>query len=141
MQEICNCSTGLIYIVGGLSDSGSELCSAEMFDPIAKRWMTLESMKTKRVYVGIAALNDCVYAVGGWNETQNALRTVEKYSLQEVGVVSLLFIISCSQKNRKIKLSFILFGMCAVRKYNRLLLKLIKIAFWLYPHSWSLVVE
>ncbi|XP_072366925.1 actin-binding protein IPP isoform X2 [Scyliorhinus torazame] len=74
---------GLIYVVGGLSDSGSELGSAEMFNPITKRWTTLDDMKTKRAYVGVAALNDCVYAVGGWNETQNALRTAEKYSLQE----------------------------------------------------------
>ncbi|XP_041064395.1 actin-binding protein IPP isoform X2 [Carcharodon carcharias] len=85
---VCAChaaiyALGLIYVVGGLSDSGSELRSAEMFNPITKRWTTLDDMKTKRAYVGVAALNDCVYAVGGWNETQNALRTAEKYSLQE----------------------------------------------------------
>lgn len=42
-------------------------------------------MGTRRAYLGVAALNDCIYSVGGWNETQDALHTVEKYSFEEVG--------------------------------------------------------
>lgn len=42
-------------------------------------------MGTRRAYLGVAALNDCIYSIGGWNETQDALHTVEKYSFEEVG--------------------------------------------------------
>lgn len=41
-------------------------------------------MGTGRAYLGVAALNDCIYAVGGWNESQDALATVERYSFEEV---------------------------------------------------------
>lgn len=41
-------------------------------------------MVTRRAYVGVACLNNCIYAVGGWNEALGALETVEKYSPEEV---------------------------------------------------------
>lgn len=75
---------GLIYVVGGIGNEGIELCSVEVYDPISKRWSTFPGMGTRRAYLGVAALNDCIYAVGGWNETQGALSTVEKYTFEEV---------------------------------------------------------
>lgn len=75
---------GLIYIVGGIGNEGIELCSVEVYDPISKRWSALPAMGTRRAYLSAAALNDCIYAVGGWNETQDALQSVEKYSFEEV---------------------------------------------------------
>lgn len=74
---------GLIYVVGGISNEGIELCSFEVYDPLSKRWSPLPPMGTRRAYLGVAALNDCIYAIGGWNETQDALHTVEKYSFEE----------------------------------------------------------
>lgn len=74
---------GLIYVVGGISNEGIELCSFEVYDPLSKRWSPLPPMGTRRAYFGVAALNDCIYSVGGWNETQDALHTVEKYSFEE----------------------------------------------------------
>lgn len=77
-------SIGFIYVIGGISDEGMELRSAEMYDPISRRWSTLPVMVTRRAYVGVACLNNCIYAVGGWNEALGALETVEKYCPEEV---------------------------------------------------------
>lgn len=33
--------------------------------------------------MGVACLNNCIYAVGGWNEALGALETVEKYCPEE----------------------------------------------------------
>lgn len=41
-------------------------------------------MVTRRAYVGVASLNNCIYAVGGWNEALGSLETVEKYCPEEV---------------------------------------------------------
>lgn len=61
-----------------------ELRSAEVYDPISRRWSALPVMATRRAYVGVACLNNCIYAVGGWNEALGALETVEKYCPEEV---------------------------------------------------------
>lgn len=45
-------------------------------------------MGTRRAYLGVAALNDCIYAIGGLNESEDALPSVEKYSFEEVGFSS-----------------------------------------------------
>lgn len=75
---------GFIYVIGGISDEGMELRSAEMYDPISRRWSALPVMVTRRAYVGVACLNNSIYAVGGWNEALGALETVEKYCPEEV---------------------------------------------------------
>lgn len=92
--------SGFIYVIGGISDEGMELRSAEMYDPISRRWSALPVMVTRRAYVGVACLNNCIYAVGGWNEALGALETVEKYCPEEVKlgrrllvIISLSFII------------------------------------------------
>lgn len=76
--------SGFIYVIGGISDEGMELRSAEAYDPISRRWSALPVMVTRRAYTGVACLNNCIYAVGGWNEALGALETVEKYCPEEV---------------------------------------------------------
>ncbi|CAH1239521.1 IPP [Branchiostoma lanceolatum] len=71
---------GFLYVVGGMSDLGSELRSAEFYDPVTQDWTRLPDMKERRAYVGVGTLGGCLYAVGGWNDQKEALRTVEKYS-------------------------------------------------------------
>lgn len=71
-------------MIGGISDEGMELRSAEVYNPISHRWSALPVMVTRRAYVGVACLNNCIYAVGGWNEALGALETVEKYCPEEV---------------------------------------------------------
>uniref|UniRef100_A0A673LJT3 BTB domain-containing protein n=1 Tax=Sinocyclocheilus rhinocerous TaxID=307959 RepID=A0A673LJT3_9TELE len=85
---VCSChgalyALGFIYVIGGISDEGTELRSAEVYDPISRRWSALPVMVTRRAYVGVASLNNCIYAVGGWNEALGSLDTVEKYCLEE----------------------------------------------------------
>lgn len=75
---------GFIYVIGGISDEGLELRSAEVYDPISRRWRSLPIMMTRRAYVGVASLNNAIYAVGGWNEALGSLDTVEKYCPEEV---------------------------------------------------------
>ncbi|XP_068095597.1 actin-binding protein IPP [Hyperolius riggenbachi] len=74
---------GLIYVVGGISYDGTELSSADVYDPITKHWTSLPPMGTRRAYLGVACLNDYLYAVGGWNEQDDALNSVERYSFEE----------------------------------------------------------
>lgn len=71
-------------MIGGISDEGVELRSAEVYDPISRRWRALPVMMTRRAYVGVASLNNAIYAVGGWNEALGSLDTVEKYCPEEV---------------------------------------------------------
>lgn len=71
-------------MIGGISDEGVELRSAEVYDPISRRWSNLPIMASRRANVSVACLNNCIYAVGGWNEELGALATVEKYCPEEV---------------------------------------------------------
>ena len=67
-----------------MSELGVELRTLVSYNPVTKEWRQLARMATPRAYVGVAVLDDCIYAVGGWNETRRALRTVERYSIEEV---------------------------------------------------------
>ncbi|ELU11985.1 hypothetical protein CAPTEDRAFT_144257 [Capitella teleta] len=74
---------GLIYVVGGMSDMGTEMQAVESFNPVTRDWIPLASMQIKRAYAGIACLEDCLYVVGGWNEHFGALCTVERYDIEK----------------------------------------------------------
>ena len=73
-----------MYIVGGTSDLGTEMKCVESYNPITREWCRLTDMQHSRAYVGVAALDGCIYAVGGWNEFSGALASVEKYSIEQV---------------------------------------------------------
>ena len=79
-----NFISGLMYVVGGSNDLSEELTSVESFNPVTKEWTSLADMNVKRSYAAVAVLNDCLYAVGGWNETDGALKSVEKLSFSKV---------------------------------------------------------
>lgn len=98
-MKLCDALTlfsGFIYVIGGISDEGMELCSAEVYDPISRRWSALPAMVTRRAYAGVACLNNCIYVVGGWNEALGALETVEKYCPEEVEFGKVLLSYSAS---------------------------------------------
>ncbi|PVD22653.1 hypothetical protein C0Q70_15908 [Pomacea canaliculata] len=67
----------------GLNDMGLEQKLAENFNPITQEWVTLCPMSTRRAHVGAAAIDGHIYIVGGWNEQEGALCTVERYSIDE----------------------------------------------------------
>ncbi len=75
---------GLLYVVGGMSELGVELRTVEAYNPVTQEWRQLARMATPRAYVGVAVLDDYIYAVGGWNEARRALRTAERYSIEQV---------------------------------------------------------
>ena len=77
---------GLIYVVGGSNDLSEELKSVECYNPITKEWITLPEMIVKRAYPGVVILDDYLYAVGGWNESEGALNSVERLSLTAVNI-------------------------------------------------------
>ena len=41
-------------------------------------------MVARRAYPGVALLDDYLYAIGGWNDNEGALNTVERLSLTTV---------------------------------------------------------
>lgn len=76
--------TGLLYIVGGSNDLGDELTCVESFNPVTKEWATLPDLNIKRSYTGVAVLDECLYAVGGWNLADGALKSVERLNFEKV---------------------------------------------------------
>ena len=63
---------------------GTEMDLLESYNPITKEWLPLPCMHTKRAFVGLAVIDNMLYAVGGWNEETGALNTVERYNIEEV---------------------------------------------------------
>ncbi|MDR0372417.1 MAG: hypothetical protein LBI79_02470 [Nitrososphaerota archaeon] len=65
-----------IYHFGG-SSVGS-LNRTEMFNPIANSWSTVEPMPTLRERLGVVAINDILYVIGGFDGT-DWVSTVEQF--------------------------------------------------------------
>jgi hypothetical protein len=62
---------GRIYAIGGDNLNGcgcasSKLNVVEAYDPLANTWSTLAPMPTTRAHLGVAAIGDVIYAVGGY---------------------------------------------------------------------------
>ena len=76
--------SGLVYLIGGMNGLGTEIRSTDSYNPVTQEVMRLADMNAKRAYVGAAHLNGFIYAVGGWNELDGALDTIERYSIDEV---------------------------------------------------------
>jgi len=73
---------GRIYAIGGwFAPNGPILASAtvEAYDPTANAWASLPAMPTARYYLGAAAANGKLYAIGGGAATQPFLDKVEVY--------------------------------------------------------------
>jgi hypothetical protein len=67
-----------------MSDLGTEMRIVESYTPNYREWKTLPPMSIARAYVGVAVLDGYLYTVGGWNEENGALNTVERYSIEQV---------------------------------------------------------
>ena len=59
--------------------SGNAIESVEVFDPQSGVWKMVENMSKRRCGVGVAVLNDLLYAVGGHDGT-SYLNSIERYS-------------------------------------------------------------
>ncbi len=76
--------SGLIYILGGLSELGMELGTLESYNPVTQEWLNLAPCHIPRAYTGLVVCDGCLYAVGGWNEDHGALDSVERYHIEKV---------------------------------------------------------
>ncbi len=73
---------GKLYVMGGSDDSLVPTDTLYEYDPsrpAGSRWESKASMPTARIYLGAAALDDKVYAVGGVTEDLMDLDTLEAY--------------------------------------------------------------
>ena len=73
-------------MVGGSNDLSEELKTVESYNPITKEWLTLPDMIVRRAYPGVVILDEYLYAVGGWNDNDGALSSVERLNLTAVSM-------------------------------------------------------
>lgn len=75
---ICNESlrTNISITVGGWC-SGDAISSVERYDPQTGEWRMVAPMCKRRCGVGVAVLNDLLYAVGG-HDGQSYLNSIER---------------------------------------------------------------
>ena len=75
-----------IYVVGGYS-GGKFSGQTQAFYPENNSWMIVDSMPTSRAYLGVAVVNDVLYAIGGFDGT-NWLDVNEQYKPFGYGTVA-----------------------------------------------------
>lgn len=66
----------IFFLVGGWC-SGDAIASVERFDPQSADWKMVAPMSKRRCGVGVAVLNDLLYAVGG-HDGQSYLNSIER---------------------------------------------------------------
>lgn len=74
----CQRVPGLIVAIGGLMHQSQSKSSVEIFNPILKKWSSIEGVTTLRTRVGVAVNQRQVYAIGGFNG-QDRMDLVEKF--------------------------------------------------------------
>lgn len=77
----CSEAAGLIYAIGGLTSSGEALSTVEAYDTLTGQWLPGVAMSTLRTRVGVAVLDNKLYALGGF-DGHKRLSTVECYDPQ-----------------------------------------------------------
>lgn len=72
---------GGIYVIGGKKWSLNTgfLCTCEKYDPQRDSWSFIKSMKTDRVYAGVAVLDGKIFVCGGKSNDSNSTNSVEVY--------------------------------------------------------------
>ncbi|KAE9465163.1 hypothetical protein C3L33_02941, partial [Rhododendron williamsianum] len=77
-MSFCGVVNGKLYALGGYN--GAEMVpTVEIFDPRLGLWMLGEPMNYCRGYSGAAAIGEKIFVIGGLNESDKILDTVECY--------------------------------------------------------------
>ena len=58
----------MVYAVGGFNGS-LRVRTVDVYDPIRNMWSSVASMEARRSTLGVAVLNNRIYAVGGFDGT------------------------------------------------------------------------
>jgi len=74
---------GLIYIVGGCTQSSRHLPDLLQYNPVTQEFTHLCKMQTARCQMGVAILDRFLYVVGGNSSHQEVLQTIERYSFDD----------------------------------------------------------
>jgi N-acetylneuraminic acid mutarotase len=78
-HNVCVLS-GLIYVIGGNRNLGSDVSSVRRFDPAMDVWSTVKSMLGPRVGLVTFVRGGSIYAAGGL-EGANVLSSVERHDV------------------------------------------------------------
>ena len=71
----------LLYVIGGYF-LNSFSSNVQVYNPSNNSWSTGASMPTARAYLGVAVVNDVLYAIGGFDD-QNGLNTLGLNTVEE----------------------------------------------------------
>lgn len=74
---------GLLYVLGGCSETGVPLDSVEVLDVDSQTWSQLPPLPTARAGASAVALGGQVMVLGGMNQQQTPLASVEMYHPDE----------------------------------------------------------
>ncbi len=74
---------GRLYVLGGCSENGLPLDSAEVLDLESQRWCELPPIPTARAGASAVAVGDQLMVMGGMNAQQSPLASVEVYHPDE----------------------------------------------------------
>ena len=69
---------GKMFMAGGEYPDGSASRAVWRYDPVLDAWQEMADMRVPRSELGLAMLDGCVYAVGGWEGTSR-LDSVERF--------------------------------------------------------------
>jgi hypothetical protein len=102
-----NMAKEAIYYIGGYT--GNQYSSqVRIFSPQSNSWSTAEDLPTARAYLGVAVVNDLIYAIGGFNGQW--LNTNELYTPLDYGTMPPKVVIFSPQNRtyQQVTLSFVL---------------------------------
>lgn len=74
---------GLLYVLGGCSESGLPLDAVEVLDLESQSWCTLPPLPTARAGASAVALGGQLVVMGGMDSQQSPLASVEVYNIDE----------------------------------------------------------
>lgn len=85
--------TGLAFVSEFVLGGGGGSCgqggrstyrTCEVYNPVRDTWRPMQAqLRVERKYVGVCALDNRIFAVGGMNEQRARLRSVETYDPRE----------------------------------------------------------